>query len=314
MKSSGYERGFNLPVWSEEGYANESLGDSLKALKDCGVDSVALVPTWYQRGILSSDIRRTNRTASEESLRRAAEKAHALGLRIMLKPHLDIEDGTWRARIFPLRRKAWFKSYSDRILNCARAAQGHGIEMFCIGTELMLLSGHEEWRQLIRDVRAVYSGELTFAANWDSYERVSFWDALDAIGIDFYAPLADGEEGGEEVFRGRIGRWMETLKMFSVKIGKPLLFTEVGYRSTGFAAQRPWDFQTRSEPDQEEQAKCYRAFLEALESNPWIRGVYFWLWDSVSGNASKDGYSPQGKEAEKVLREFWCEGKTKEET
>ena len=34
-------------------------------------------------------------------VRRAISELHGLGLRVMLKPHVDVQDGTWRAQIEP---------------------------------------------------------------------------------------------------------------------------------------------------------------------------------------------------------------------
>jgi hypothetical protein len=49
----------------------------------------------------------------------------------------------------------------------------------------------DDWRRRIADVRRVYSGKLTYAVNWHrEVEEVSFWDALDPIGVQGYFPLA----------------------------------------------------------------------------------------------------------------------------
>jgi homoserine trans-succinylase len=33
--------------------------------------------------------------------------------------------------------------------------------------------------------------KLTYAANWDDFDKVPFWNELDYIGIDAYFPLSD---------------------------------------------------------------------------------------------------------------------------
>jgi hypothetical protein len=43
---------------------------------------------------------------------------------------------------------------------------------------------------LIKKVRAVYSGKLTYAENWDCIDKVLFWDQLDYIGVDAYFPIS----------------------------------------------------------------------------------------------------------------------------
>jgi hypothetical protein len=34
-------------------------------------------------------------------------------------------------------------------------------------------------------------GKLTYAANWDDFDKVPFWNELDYIGIDAYFPLSN---------------------------------------------------------------------------------------------------------------------------
>ena len=59
-------------------------------------------------------------------------------------------------------------------------AEEEKVDIFCIGTELEKFIEHRPayWRELIAEVRKVYKGKLTYAANWDEYKRVPFWDAL----------------------------------------------------------------------------------------------------------------------------------------
>ena len=54
------------------------------------------------------------------------------------------------------------------------------------------------FKQLIKDVRAVYAGKLTYAENWDCYADVPFWSDLDYIGMDAYFPIAEGSNPSEQ--------------------------------------------------------------------------------------------------------------------
>jgi hypothetical protein len=47
----------------------------------------------------------------------------------------------------------------------------------------------EYWSQLIKKIKKIYSGN--YAANWDDFDKVPFWNELDYIGIDAYFPLSD---------------------------------------------------------------------------------------------------------------------------
>ncbi len=41
------------------------------------------------------------------------------------------------------------------------------------------------------ELREVYNGQLTYAANWDEYKRIPFWEDLDFIGVDAYFPVSE---------------------------------------------------------------------------------------------------------------------------
>jgi len=47
----------------------------------------------------------------------------------------------------------------------------------------------EEWRNLVWEVRTVFSGRVTYAANFDEYTDVTWWPYLDVMGINAYFPL-----------------------------------------------------------------------------------------------------------------------------
>lgn len=96
----------------------------------------------------------------------------------------------------------------------------------------------ESWVNLIEKVREIYTGKLTYAANYDNYQEVDFWQHLDFIGINAYFPLrkptdklppkpellANFEENWRNVFKE-----INTFKKKHHLSGIPLLFTELGY-------------------------------------------------------------------------------------
>ncbi len=84
-------------------------------------------------------------------------------------------------------------SYQSFILTYAKSAEEMKAEILCIGTELekFVAKRPEYWRKLIKEIRKVYNGKLTYAANWDEFKRVTFWGELDFIGVDAYFPLSE---------------------------------------------------------------------------------------------------------------------------
>ncbi len=71
------------------------------------------------------------------------------------------------------------------------------------------------WRRLISEVRERYTGRLTYAANFDQYELVTFWDDLDVIGVNAYFPLRKHylpDIGDDELGALLDSRWRAVLR------------------------------------------------------------------------------------------------------
>jgi hypothetical protein len=80
---------------------------------------------------------------------------------VMLKPHVESLDGTWRAEIAPTNPDLWFQNYKAMMLQYAQLAQETGVAMLCIGTEMKSMSGQThkaKWVDLIGAVKQVYQG------------------------------------------------------------------------------------------------------------------------------------------------------------
>ncbi|MEZ4885353.1 MAG: hypothetical protein R3E32_11545 [Chitinophagales bacterium] len=110
----------------------------------------------------------------------------------------------------------------------------------------------QSWINLIQKVRTVYQGKLTYAANYDNYQEVDFWEHLDFIGINAYFPLrnptnelpasAELLENFEEKWRN-VFKEINTFKKKQHLSDKPLLFTELGYTNYLNATVESWSGQ-----------------------------------------------------------------------
>ena len=100
------------------------------------------------------------------------------------------------------------------------------------------------WRQLIAQVRMVYRGQLTYAANFDTYQDVTFWDDLDIIGVNAYFELRP--DLSTERLDGRLrDGWRQVfsdLENFRRKhqLKAKVLFTELGYTWRRHSTVKPW--------------------------------------------------------------------------
>jgi hypothetical protein len=261
----------------------------------------------------------TTKTPSDDSLRHLIRYLHQKGIKLLLKPFVDSKDGTWRAEFQPQNWPHWFASYSRMILHYAQIAREEEVPMFSIGCENVLGNAKQQksWVQLIKKVRQIYPGPLTYAANFNqaaSYRQVFFWEQLDYIGIDAYFPVG---EPWDRSLSKKVRHWQTYLEQIRLWCtyrhpNKPVLFTEIGLGSYQGAARTPWAFSKRKAPDEQEQADYYEALLEAAQDQDWLHGLFWWWWDNPStsdyihtGRDYAWFFTPQGKKAEKVLRKHY---------
>ena len=305
--------------WWHDEYGSPAATDSRLALAATGARWSGLLTTWYMQHRSSNEIRPiANRSNDDDVVRGAIAELHALGLKVMLKPHVDVEDGSWRAQIAPQDPARWFESYAAFLDHYVALATEAQVELLVVGTELASMSGARyarEWATLIGRVRASYPGLLTYAANGvepgDEFTSVSFWPWLDLLGVDAYTPLTDKLNPSRQELaagwrRNRYGHDMvATFSNLQRAYTKPLVLTEVGYRSGDGANRAPWDWEARLAPDPAEQADCYAALYEVWSrEGTWMRGAFWWAWDVNAPPAGDTGYNPRGKPAEQVLREW----------
>lgn len=302
----GWQRGVNLTAFLPDAYGEPGARRGMLTARAVGTRRVALVPTWYMDDLASSEVQRDpDKTPTDESLLAAAADARELGLEVVLKPHVDVRDGSFRGEILPSDPDAWFTSYREMLVGYAELAAEIEADGLVIGTELTSTSlDPEPWRELIAEVREIYAGPLTFAANWvDGAESIEFWDDLDAIGIDAYMPLqtADDTPTVEELVEAW-GPYVTRMESLHERWDRPLLFTEIGYQSRiGTASGVGTD---TGEPSEQAQAIAYEAAFEALSDESWFDGMWWWEWSAERLDPPPGGFSPEGKLAELVLAEW----------
>jgi len=245
--------------------------------------------------------------------------AHDTGFKVFLKPHIwlnENSDGKWRSDIFPPTDEdweSWKKNYRDFILFYAKIAEKNNVEFYCIGTELSRLSVEKAqfWIELIEDVRTIYSGQITYAANWyNEYEKISFWNKLDFIGVQAYFPLSSKEFPSTADLSKAWGKYNKELKSISDQYNRKVIFTELGYKSTSDAAIEPWEWlsysgESRKTKSDETQANCYEAFFDSVWPQDWFAGVHVWQIRCDSRRSVRDkgniDFTPKGKAAESVI-------------
>ena len=313
--SSAFQKGINYAAWYAGSYNTPAADQALRNLAATGANSLGLVVTQYMDSVDSTTIHPTAATPTDEDLRHVLAVAHSLGLRIMLKPHVDLANGTWRGTIGPAfpgeaQWQAWFASYRDFIGHYADLAQTGGADLLCIGTELLGTTGREaDWRAIVAAVRARYHGPLTYASNMTEERAIQWWDAVDDIGVDAYYALADSPNASAEALQHawQDRGYLDLLQGLAQKYVRPVILTEIGYRSTSACAQKPWEWETSAAPDPQAQAAAYQAAFAAFWGRPWLAGMYWWAWDTnpQQGGLADASFTPYNKPAAAVLSQYY---------
>lgn len=301
-------RGITLAEWSHDGYSAPDADAAIARIRSLGSTHVMLLVTAYQDTRASNEVETDPElTPSATSLRDAAAAAASEGLLLAVKPHVDVRDGSGRSSIEPADPARWFESYRAYLLPLAELAESVGAAQFVVGTELAGTLEHEqEWERTIGMVRSRFSGSITYAASWDESPLVPFWGQVDLLGIDAYFPITVRPDAGRfEVLAGW-QLWLDRLEQLHRKSGKPILITEIGYRSLDGAGMAPYDYRAAGAPDAAEQADLYWGAIEAFGALEWVAGIYWWNV-RPSGPIGPDNteYSPLGKPAEEELRQSW---------
>ena len=230
-------------------------------------------------------------------------------LKVLLKPQLWIGRGQYTGHI-DLKTEAEWKiledSYKAYIMRFAKIAASKNIGMFCIGTELdsFVKLRPEYWDKLIKDIRAVYKGKITYAGNWDSYKYVHFWDQLDFIGIDAYFPVSEEKTPTASIIQESWKKWIDEMSMLSRKLDKKILFTEYGYISADYAGKEPWANAREDRlENQKAQAILFQNLFDAVWGKEWFAGGF--IWKHHAEQSRRRGYeklfTTQDKEAQKVV-------------
>jgi len=263
-------------------WGTDRIVSAFKAVKEIGADWVAIHPYASIRKDGSVRFRPFSEEEPPAYLVRPIKEAHALGLKILVKPHLAYWGSgfAWRGDITfesPAEWRRFFSSYEAWIVKLARTCKA--ADGFVVGCELDKTISHEqEWRRIIAEVRRATGAGLTYAANWTHYRDVPFWDALDVVGIQAYFPLVREAGAGEKEIRAGWKRRMRELSAFSEKTGRRVVFTELGYNRSFDAALRPWEHRTDGEEAERLQGLCLRVALEAVRREPTVIGSFLWKW------------------------------------
>ncbi len=269
---------------------------ALIRLKELGANTVALGPDVIQPRLDAPELEWGSHDASLRFVLRAARE---LGLRTFVMPRVESPDFfkppfPWRGKMSfkdSKVRDAWYVNYRSMITHYGQLCREESASILGIGLEYRELAKADpkEWRAVARAAREAFGGPITYSANWDDYDQVLWWDAVDVIGIGaYFEVLEDGlpdqtfvntatltpptlrqVEKGWEPIRAK-------LRATSAAAGRPIWFTEVGFTTYADTNYYPWRWQAERKEDASQQALAYRALIRTFVSEPWWNGACFW--------------------------------------
>ncbi|MFK8037318.1 MAG: glycoside hydrolase [Crocinitomicaceae bacterium] len=247
----------------------------------------------------------------EHTIKLAKQK----NLKILLKPHIWMHY-SWIGDLTFDTEDEWMtfeETYTNYILEFAKLSEKLSIEVFCIGVEVkkIVIERPNFWFELIGKVREVYTGKITYAANWDNYQHVKFWSKLDYIGIDAYFPISDAKTPSYQACYIGWKTHYEAIKTLSKAANKKVIFTEFGYRNIDFTGKEPWTESSNQTFNSMAQENAYRAIFSRFWGENWFAGGFLWKWfpdHQNTGGLKNNRFTPQNKPVQKIIKHFYGSG------
>ncbi len=241
----------------------------------------------------------------DQNIARTIDLAHALGLGVLLKPHLEPRsDGSLvdRARIdYGQDERTWetfFSNYTRIMRRYSRLAREQHVEMFAYACELQGTIGRvQNWKRVINAIRDEgFSGSLMYTGlktrQWlgepylfdDDAHRII--ELSDFVCPHFYGPLGSREDWSVSRLRDDFADVLSMYERIAAQHHKTILMTETGVRPVRAHSANPWDYHHEwTHPDnplydERMQSHWVDAIVRDSLASSMVKGV-FW-WDAVS--------------------------------
>lgn len=277
-----------------EMYNPESTARLLSKAKSVGANYL-LVRAFYSG---TADGRLVGDTEeAERYLGQAIAAAHGQGFKVFLTPFIESME-FWPERKWHLSASRW----TGIVLHWAQFAEENRVELFAPGFEMALILDPPEAKEWFRDIlpqiRAVYSGQVAFAEipygePWELLDEARVFAGYDAAGITIF-PWQD-YDGVHDM------RSSDDLKKHVAEQARRLV--ELGQRYNTdfqFVATLGIDIWHGEEPDPATRAEAYGTCLEVLKQYR-VAGVFIHKWASEPDHL---GNSPA---VENMLRARWAQ-------
>ncbi|MEM1137491.1 MAG: hypothetical protein AAGI07_16750 [Bacteroidota bacterium] len=314
-----YWKGFNFTHEGYQiynGYLSKHAANSLDTLKKIGANSISIVPYSYMRNPEKPTpfpIPNSAGSENDAAVIHSIYQAKARNFKILLKPQVWVGRNSWPGDVGMKNEADWlefFEHYYQWIRHYALMAEIHEVDALCLGVEFSkaTLKHTEKWREIIEEIRKIYSGKITYSANWgEEFEKLQFWDALDYVGISCYYPLSKEDTPNDKALKRGFERVLNKLEKVSKTYSKPVLLTEIGFRSITAPWKQPYDYPDEQNADELGQQRCYEVVFNCLKDENWCKGMFWWKWPTTfeKSNNTDKRFIPYNKAAEKTVRKWY---------
>ena len=312
-----YLKGFNFAHEGYSiynGYLSKKATEAIKKQKDLGSNSLAIVPYSYiQSGAAPTYLSIGNRAGSEndEGVVHSAYEAKRMGMTAMLKPQVFFGN-SWPGEMEYKTEAEWdafFDYYYRWIRHYAFLAEIHEIDILCVGVEFSIatLTHEDSWRKMFKKLKGFYQGKLTYAANWgEEFEKLSFWNELDFIGLNSYYPLSKNQTATDEELEANFDKVKNKIATVYEKFKKPVVFTEIGFRSIDAPWITPYADGDNSF-NEDHQNRCYEVIFNGIKDAEWCKGILWWKFPSYLEYRGRENnaFTPNNKKAEATVKKWF---------
>jgi hypothetical protein len=264
-------------------YASQSMASIAKdAITDMnyivglGANSVDIVFPVYTGNIESNSLLAGSGTPTTTQLAIVVQAALTAGLRVMLRPLMDQGSllPSWRGAIEPSNVPAWFTSYEQFLQPYLVMAQANGVTTFDVGAEFTSLEAEPEWAQLVSQARTVFSGQLAYSANFDTFHAGDPMPPVDRLGVDDYAPVELSDTAALAQVENAWDAWWETTPT-SISLSQ-VVIDEMDIAAQDGAYQKPFATNLPGAPlNLAIQSTWFTAACQTVQQFR-LAGIYFW--------------------------------------
>ncbi len=318
-KLPNYIKGFNFAHEGYNiynGYMSKKAAISLHKQAELGANAIAIVPYTFMRKSKNPTLdylyfAKDAGNENDQSIIHTNYNAKQLKMASLLKPQIWFGNG-WPGDLdFDTEAQwiQWFDYYYRWIRHYTLLAEIHDIPMLSLGVEFSIatLNHEKKWLNIIKKLRKLYTGQLTYCANWGKeFETISLWNTLDFIGLNSYYPLSDKNNPTDAELTSNFENVKAKIKTVYNTYQKPVVFTEIGFRSINTPWKEPHSKGDNTIFNDTDQDRMYKIIFKGIENESWCKGILWWKFPSYIEHRGKqnNGFTPNNKKTEQTIK-YW---------